>query len=113
MTVLRLRRKSYVAVESGLDDSPDNYRRGTLGLGFLKGVGDLDAIQANQLINSVPPEFRDRYTIVLEGEQWEEARAMKFPRGPKSEGPALPQGGVGTTSPDRPLLAYSPDDYKY
>lgn len=63
----RLRRKSYTAVEAGLDDQTDSYRRGTLGISFLKGVGDLRPdqthVNVNALINACPVEWRDRYFV--------------------------------------------------
>jgi hypothetical protein len=64
----RLRRKSYDAVEAGLDDSADNYRRGNLGLGFLKGTGDLapDRLSVNTFINACPPEWRERYFVTID-----------------------------------------------
>jgi hypothetical protein len=38
----RLKTKAIVAVEAGLDDTSDNYRRGNLGAVTLKGLGEFD-----------------------------------------------------------------------
>lgn len=58
-----LKLKSLDAVRAGLVDERDNYKRATIGVNVLKGIGVLqpDGVQINQLIAAVPPEWTERY----------------------------------------------------
>ena len=63
-----LRRKAYVAVLAGLNDPRDSYKRASLGVQVLKGVGDLVPDTTMQVtiqmaLAAVPPEWRERYTL--------------------------------------------------
>jgi len=66
----RLEVKAVLAVENGLDCTENPYRRGNLGVSVLKGLGvfndDGVHVHMNQLINSVPAEWRDRYIVSSE-----------------------------------------------
>jgi hypothetical protein len=63
----RLTVKSVKAIDRGLDDQSDNYKAGGLGHSVLKGLGEFDGdsvnVHINQLINSVPDEFKSRYLV--------------------------------------------------
>lgn len=60
-----LRQKAVVAVEAGLDDPADSYKRGGLGVQVLKGLGDFapdqGAVGVQFLIETCPPEWRDDF----------------------------------------------------
>jgi len=60
-----LRRKSYVAVEAGLDCQDDQYKRANVGTTVLKGLGDFDGADVNvnvqAMIAAIPEELRWRY----------------------------------------------------
>lgn len=57
--------KAVVAVNDALDAKEDLYKRGTLGMQALKGLGELEndggAGNLTAIFNSVPPDMRDRY----------------------------------------------------
>jgi hypothetical protein len=63
----RLTVKSVKAIDRGLDDQSDNYKAGGLGHSVLKGLGEFDGdsvnVHINQMINSVPEEFKSRYLV--------------------------------------------------
>ena len=66
-----MRQKAIVAVGAGLDCEDDPYKRGNLGTRALQGLGDFAAenqVNANLLIATMPPEFRDRYLISADEE---------------------------------------------
>ena len=64
-----LRRKSYRAVEAGLDCEDDQYKRGNLGATTLKGLGDFagDAVTNNninmfvQMVAGLPQDWQRDY----------------------------------------------------
>src|SRR2546429_1890499 len=64
-----LRRRAYPAVQAGLEDGSDNYKRANIGVQVLKGVGDLTpdtaAVQVTiqTALAAVPPEWRERCTM--------------------------------------------------
>src|SRR5215831_7754486 len=62
--------KAVAALESGLDCTDNPYKRGNLGATTLKGLGvfndDGVHVHMNQLINSVPAEWRDQYIVSSE-----------------------------------------------
>src|SRR5215831_15925975 len=64
----RLEVKAVKAVESGLDCTENPYRRGSLGVSVLKGLGvfndDSVHVHMNQLINACPPEWREEFGLV-------------------------------------------------
>ena len=66
----RLEVKAVRAVEDGLDCEDNPYKRGNLGATVLKGLGVFNDesvhLHINQLINSVPEEWRDRYLVSSE-----------------------------------------------
>src|SRR5262245_25487225 len=66
----RLESKAVRALEDGLDCTDNPYKRGNLGATTLKGLGvfndDGVHVHMNQLINSVPEEWRDRYLVSSE-----------------------------------------------
>ena len=63
-----LRIKGYKAVEAGLDCDEDAYKRGSLGVATLKGLGDFAADNPStsinvfyQAIQQLPPDWRNQY----------------------------------------------------
>src|SRR5262249_33920226 len=76
----RLEVKAVKAVESGLDCSDNPYKAGNLGVSVLKGLGVFNDesfnVHINQLFNSVPPEWRERYLVTNSPEVTEETRAL-------------------------------------
>src|SRR5215471_15872802 len=66
----RLKRKSIVAIESGLDCGDDPYKRGNLGATVMKGIGEFGPDQVNHidlLVQNMPEEFKklDLSDVVL------------------------------------------------
>jgi len=64
----RLRVKAYGAVQTGLDDNTDSYKKAGIGIQVLKGTGDLTPdttmqISIQTMLAAVPPEWRERYTM--------------------------------------------------
>ncbi len=60
----RLKTKAIVAVESGLDDLTDSYKRGNLGVSVLKGVGVFQDEQPRGVyiqLGTVPSQWAERY----------------------------------------------------
>jgi hypothetical protein len=66
----RLRRKGFVAIEAGLDDSTDNYRRGSIGVQVLKGLGEFNDpdinVHVNAMFAAVPPEWKRDFLLNIE-----------------------------------------------
>src|SRR2546426_7163176 len=63
-----LRRRAYPAVQAGLEDDSDAYKRANVGIQVLKGTGDLTPDTAVQvsiqtMLAAVPPDWRDRYIL--------------------------------------------------
>jgi len=54
-------------LESGLDCTDNPYKAGNLGVSVLKGLGvfndDGVHVHVNQLFDSIPPEWRERYLV--------------------------------------------------
>src|SRR5262249_35240318 len=79
----RLEVKAVKAVESGLDCGDNPYKAGNLGVSVLKGLGVFNDesvnVHINQLFNSVPPEWRERYLVTNSPEENEETRAIASP----------------------------------
>lgn len=67
----KLKGKAITAVESGLDDSSDSYKRANIGVQVLKGIGEFngETPQANAaynlLIANMPPDIMER--LITEG----------------------------------------------
>ena len=63
----RLEVKAVRAVENGLDCGDNPYKAGNLGVSVLKGLGvfndDSVHVHVNQLFDSIPPEWRERYLV--------------------------------------------------
>lgn len=62
--------KAVSAVNDALDAKDDLYKRGSLGIQTLKGLGEFEADSGGnltQIINSIPPDMRDRYLSSDEG----------------------------------------------
>ena len=58
--------KAVEAVNDGLDCKDDPYKRGNLGKGVLVGLQVFapdSQLNINQLISTIPPEWKDRYII--------------------------------------------------
>src|SRR5262245_51487973 len=75
----RLTKKSIRALDRGLEDQTDNYKAGGLGRDVLKGLGEFTGdsvnVQFQALLNSVPPEWRDRYMVTLPDDESDVAAA--------------------------------------
>jgi hypothetical protein len=64
---LLLKPKAVEAVQAGLDCPEDAYKRGSLGIQFLKGTGDLqpdNAIGINVLFNNMPSDLKAEYRVL-------------------------------------------------
>lgn len=61
----RITNKAYDAVNDGLDCTDDPYKRASLGVQVLKGVGefenDTSKVQINNFVQAIPSEWRERY----------------------------------------------------
>jgi hypothetical protein len=66
-----LKMKSIDAIHKGLEHKRDPYKRASLGVNVMKGIGEFQNDGANvniqNVMASVPPEWRDRY-IRLDGD---------------------------------------------
>jgi transposase-like protein len=59
-----LKPKAVKAVEAGLDCTEDSYKRGALGIQFLKGTGDLQPdgmVGINVLMKNIPSDLRAEF----------------------------------------------------
>jgi DNA-binding CsgD family transcriptional regulator len=65
-----VQKKAYQAVEAGLDCVDDPYKRGNLGVRVLQGTGEFQpdggGVNVLTLINTMPPEYRERYLVKAE-----------------------------------------------
>ena len=62
---------SVLAVERALVDESDNYRAASIGQVHLKGVGEYapdNSLTINQLVQSVPQDWRERYLAAPQSE---------------------------------------------
>src|SRR5437879_2001055 len=62
----QLRRKAIAAIDAALDATFDPYKRGSIGLSVMKGLGDLAGdgavVQVNHFdIDNIPADLRPRY----------------------------------------------------
>src|SRR5215831_14777788 len=68
----QLKAKTIAAIDAALDSAFDPYKRASVGIAVLKGVGEFaqeNAIQVNHFdINNIPVELRDRYLSTPEDE---------------------------------------------
>ena len=69
----QLRAKAIAAIDAALDSAFDPYKRASVGIATLKGLGEFsqeNAIQVNHFdINNIPAELRDRYIQSPEDEK--------------------------------------------
>lgn len=60
-----MKTKAITAVNAGLDEESDAYKRGNLGVQVLKGIGvfigDNQSVTIHNLIAAVPEKWRERY----------------------------------------------------
>jgi hypothetical protein len=68
-----IRRKAIFAIEHGLDCDRDPYRQASVGLKVMEGIGEFKSggnasIVINNMVASVPAEWKDRY-IGLESKE--------------------------------------------
>jgi hypothetical protein len=65
------KRKSIVAINAALDDRSDNFKRGSLAVNAMKGIGEFNGDQGNYvdvLIATAPPDIRDQFETIARGE---------------------------------------------
>jgi len=69
----QLREKAIAAIDAALDAAFDPYKRGSIAVQVLKGLGDFaaeNAVQVNHFdINNIPPDLLDRYIQSPEDEK--------------------------------------------
>jgi len=69
---LRLKTKAISAVEAGLDDASDNYKRGNLGVVTLKGIGEFQGEQPStqgvQITICLPPTLQVPEAVMIDAE---------------------------------------------
>src|SRR5262249_30396873 len=69
----RLREKAIAGIDDALDADFDPYKRGSIAVQVLKGLGDFsaeNAVQVNHFdINNIPPDLLDRYIQSPEDEK--------------------------------------------
>jgi hypothetical protein len=64
----RLKTKSIRAIDAGLDDQSDNYKRGHLGVSVMKGIGEFEIdrgvhVTIEERARHLPPEWQARYMV--------------------------------------------------
>jgi len=65
-----MRVKAVDGINAGLTCETDAYKRGNLGVRVMVGLGYFtpdNNTNINQIINAIPPEWRERYSVTIEG----------------------------------------------
>lgn len=66
-----LKNKAFTAVQAGLDCETDQYRRATIGIQVLKGIGEFQPDQVlgvGQIIVNLPSEMREAFGLDSDGQ---------------------------------------------